>query len=149
MHVHTRVERARARAASGAHLLALARAREVYACSVSIWRKVSALLLTRKTASLPMAVVAVRLASRIMRFTLARGSTLPAGSSSARALPKSAATFLSSPPSNQRVSGGSAGESSSAELSADARNMGGECGGSAPRAQAEKQENQEHSIYGQ
>ena len=40
-------------------------------------------------------------------------------------------------------------ESSSAELSADARNMGGECGGSAPRAQAEKQENQEHSIYGQ
>ena len=42
-------------------------------------------------------------------------ATLPAGSSSARALPKSAATFLSSPPSNQRVSGGSAGESSSAE----------------------------------
>ena len=41
-------------------------------------------------------------------------------------------------------------ESSSAELSADARSMGGsEGGGARERAGEKKQENQEHSIYGQ
>ena len=84
MHVHTRIERVlgllrcarrcKERCEARTFLRLPARAKCTL-CSVSIWRKVSALLLTRKSASFAMDVVGVMLARRIMRFTWSRGAT--------------------------------------------------------------------------